>query len=104
MSAESRFGPTLPFVPARRRTWHEPHFFAKSCLPATTLALSLLPVFVQPEASRAAATSARTATERDIREIVTLCMRARCYPEVRITGRLAGATREGGAPCHARHR
>ena len=71
MKAESRFGPTLPFVPARRSVWQEPHFLTKSCLPATVLALCSLPVFVQPDATSAAAARAARAPARDSLVIVT---------------------------------
>src|SRR3954471_3637121 len=59
--AASRFGPTVPLVPARASSWHEPHFLTNSCLPATRL--SLLSLVVQPaSATRAAAPALSRAT------------------------------------------
>src|SRR3954447_6776873 len=55
--AWSRFGPTVPFVPARFSTWQEPHFDAKSFLPEMRSGL-LLAVFVQALRSVAAPATA----------------------------------------------
>src|SRR4051794_38422201 len=51
-NAVSRFGPVTPLVPARARTWHEPHLDTNSCLPLTTLSPRLL----TPQPLSAAAT------------------------------------------------
>ena len=49
----SRFGPTMPFVPARASVWHEPHFATKAFLPTIRLALSPPLTLPQPEATSA---------------------------------------------------
>src|SRR3954454_893247 len=70
-NAWSRFGPTVPFVPARFRTWQEPHFWANSFLAEMRSGL-LLAVFVHA-LSRVAVPPTRAAVapvrrlEREIR-------------------------------------
>ena len=57
--ASSRFGPVTPVVPARLRTWQEPHLATKFCLPATRLSPSSLSSHPDaPTSSAAAATTA----------------------------------------------
>src|SRR2546421_8975194 len=43
-NASSRFGPTVPFVPAWERAWQDPHFCTNSCLPLTRFGESCLSV------------------------------------------------------------
>src|SRR4029077_16360500 len=52
----SRFGPTVPFVPARASVWQAPHLATNCCLPTIRLAFS--PCLVeQPAPPRARASS-----------------------------------------------
>ena len=54
--ASSRFGPTMPLVPAWASVWQEPHFATKAFLPAIRLALSPPLTLPQPEAASAVRT------------------------------------------------
>src|SRR3954447_13642560 len=76
-NAASRSGPTVPFVPARESTWQEPHFCAKSFLPAMRSGFELF-VFVQAARSVVApAASAITAPRRRLERERRRAMRAR---------------------------
>src|SRR3954469_16398194 len=89
--AWSRFGPTVPFVPARASTWQEPHFDANSFLPEMRSGL-LLAVFVHalssvaPPATRMTVAPARR-RERESRR----AMRARTLSTRADRGRARGA-------------
>src|SRR3954464_2945635 len=88
--AASRFGPTVPFVPARESTWQEPHFCAKSFLPVTSAWFELF-VFVQAARSVVApAASTIGAPRRRLERESLRAMRART-----LSTRADRATRRG---------
>src|SRR3954454_24496473 len=81
--ASSRFGPTMPFVPARASVWQEPHFATNSCLPLTVLSSERTASWPQPAAAAiTAAPSATTAVRND----TTLLIAAAPYRSVRSGG------------------
>src|SRR3954452_22740241 len=96
--AASRFGPTVPFVPARESTWQAPHFCAKSFLPVTRSGFELF-VFVQAARSVVApAASTIGAPRRRLERESLRAMRART-----LSTRADRATRRrarGGGPLH----
>src|SRR4051794_4812806 len=91
--AASRFGPTVPFVPARESTWQAPHFCAKSFLPVTRSGFELF-VFVQAARSVVApAASTIGAPRRRLERESRRPMRART-----LSTRAAGAPPRGAPP------
>src|SRR5438552_5855780 len=53
-NASSRFGPTLPVVPASASVWQTPHLATKSCFPLEAFVLRSTPPVPQPPATPAA--------------------------------------------------
>ena len=91
-----------PFVPARFRTWHEPHFSTNCCLPFTRSALSWLPEFVQPETAMAAAASAAGTAARATLVTAWFFLPMSAMNPIRSCGPHATSLRDPGVPTAAR--